>query len=336
MLKKYIRALTLLKLRHWPITLKRFLVQKIMKYPKVIAIEPSSWCNLNCAFCVTKEIKVWESRRKKMLTFAEFKKLVDETKHFCYRMDFAFCGEPLMNPEVYKMVEYASSKGILTQLCTNATFLIKDNADKILDSGLHRIFIAFESVKKEVHEQTKIGSDYETVKNNIKYLAEEKKRRKLKVPRIITRMVLTKKNENDIEEYLKQAKKLGADRAGIKPLGVWPQGGKEYREKMFSELITDHPISRYKKDEHGNWQRLPKDCACPSISTPVITSGGTVVLCWYDALKESAVGNINEDTFTNIWKKSKPIRDKMAKGDYLSICKECLGHGAPGQIIDLE
>ncbi len=241
-----------------------------------------------------------------------------------------------MNPETYKMIAYASSKGILTQLCTNTTLLIKENSDKILDSGLHRIFIALESFKKEVQEEIKVGSHYDDLRKNIQYLVQEKKRRKLKVPQIVSRMVVTEKNKDEIEEYLKQIKELGVDKGGVKPLGIWPQGGKDYKRKMFEEFVTDHPISRYKKDKHGNWQKMPKEGPCPSIDTPVVTSGGTVVLCWYDALKESAVGNINEDTFCNIWKKSKPFREKLLKGNSLSICDDCLGRGAPGEIIDLK
>ena len=102
---------------------------------------------------------------------------------------------------------------------------------------------------------------------------------------------------------------------------------------MFKEMIPDHPISRYRKDEQGKFIKMEKERPCPSVDTPVIMSDGSVCLCWYDAFGESIVGNINEDTFNNIWKKSKSFRKKMMKGNALTICDECLGCGAAGRII---
>ena len=47
-------------------------------------------------------------------------------------------GEPLLNPELFKMIRYAESKGVHTNLTTNGT-LIEENIGNILDSGLREI-----------------------------------------------------------------------------------------------------------------------------------------------------------------------------------------------------
>lgn len=47
-------------------------------------------------------------------------------------------GEPLLNPHLFHMVEYAESEGVYTNLTTNGT-LIGGYIDKILSSGLREI-----------------------------------------------------------------------------------------------------------------------------------------------------------------------------------------------------
>lgn len=332
--KLYLDAARLVGFKNTLISAKRIVVQKLGKYPKVIAIEPSSFCNLNCAFCITKELKVWEHRRKNFLSFDEFKRVVDNTKHFCYRMDFAFCGEPLMNPEIYKMFKYASDRGILTSLFTNATFLTEENIEKILDSGLHRIFTAFESFDKNVYEKTKVGAKYDVTMKNIKKLISQKKKRESKLPEIIIRMVVTKKNVDEIDAFINHVQSMGADAAAVKPLGIWPHGSEEYKRNMLNEYVPDHPMSRYRKDKNGNFIPMEKEKPCTSIDSPVLTSDGSIFLCWYDAIGKSNVGNVNENTFCEIWEKSKKFREeKMAGGNPFPFCKDCLGRGAPGKII---
>ena len=333
--KIYLEAAKLVGLKNTLLAIKKIIVQKLGDYPKGIAVELSAFCNLNCAFCIVKKIKVWEYRQKKLLSFEEFKKLVDNVQHFCHRIDFAGAGEPLLNPEAYKILKYSSDRGILTSLFTNATFLTDENVDKLLDSGVHRVFTAFESFDPKIYETTKVGAHYDVTERNITRLIAEKKRRGLKLPHIILRMVVTKKNYKDIDAYIKAAREVGADAAAVKPLGIWPQGSPEYKRTMLEEFVVDHPMSRHKKDENGNFVPMEKEKTCTSIDMPKIFSDGSICLCAYDALGESVVGNINEDSFVNIWKKSKQFRkEKMSKGNALSICDECLGRGAAGIIIN--
>jgi len=331
----YVQVARLLGFKNSARNFKRLLVRKLGRYPKAVAVEVSSWCNLNCAFCVTKDIKVWEHREKKFLTFVEFKKLVDDIEYFCGRINFACAGEPLMNPEIYDMFAYANQKGIFTSLFTNATFLTSQNIENLLNSPPTRIFTALESFDKVVYEKTKVGAKHDIVKSNIENLVAQKKKKGQKTPQIVLRMVVTKKNYQEIDNYVQLARAMGVDAAAMKPLGVWPQGNKAYKEYMFKELIVEHPMSRYKKDANGKFVRLPRNAPCISIDTPMVLSDGCVCLCWYDALKESMVGNVNKMNFVDIWKRTAKFRKKkMSQGHAFPICKECLGIGAAGKIIN--
>jgi radical SAM protein with 4Fe4S-binding SPASM domain len=119
------------------------------------------------------------------------------------------------------------------------------------------------------------------------------------------------------------------DAISPKPLIIWPQGTEHYKRRMRDEFALDHPVSRYRAEASGRLVPLEREVACPSLRTPAVLSDGSVCLCWYDALGESVVGNINASSFRAIWKRSEPFRTgQMAGGKALSICSECVGVGS--------
>lgn len=328
----FVELIELLGVRNTILYLEREIVQRRRGYPAAIGIHPSARCNLDCAFCVYQDIKPWRYRKKNLLSYEEFKTVVDES--YCTRILFSG-GEPLLNKEIYKMFEYAAQKGIVTELYSNAMLLT--DVDKILDSKPTKIITALESTKKEVYESTKARGDYDRLRNNIERLISEKGKRGLKVPQVILQMVISQKNVDEIDDFINLARKLGADKVSVKPLGVWPQGDDEYKEKMFSEFVPDHPISRYKRDEKGNFVPRDRRRPCPSNHYAQVMSDGDVLLCTYDVMDYSKVGNINEESFARIWEKSANFRKKvMSKGDAFPICKECLGIGPSAREVRLK
>jgi radical SAM protein with 4Fe4S-binding SPASM domain len=307
----------------------RTLVQIVGDFPRIITVEASSWCNLDCPFCVTKELKVWEYREKEFFSFVEFKNLIDDTRHFCSRLIFSLYGEPLSNRELFKMIEYAEKKGILTTIFTNATLLTKNNIDNLLKSGATKVITSFESFEKDTYEATKRGAKLNVTQANIERLIKERNRRSLKKPQVILRVVVTKKTVGDLNTYIKKAEEMGPDAVSLKPLTVWPQGTDEYKERMFRDFVIDHPISRFREGENGDLTLRQRKRPCMSLCTPAVLSDGTVCLCWYDSVGETAIGNLNRDSFTSIWRKSARLRRKeMSHGNAFSLCQECPGIGA--------
>jgi MoaA/NifB/PqqE/SkfB family radical SAM enzyme len=99
---------------------RKVIYAKISGYPGSIMFEASSKCNLNCAMCWA--VKAMEYRDNNLMSFQQFKKIVDDIASFCSRIFFSFCGEPLINKDIFSMIEYAGKKDIITRLSTNAFF----------------------------------------------------------------------------------------------------------------------------------------------------------------------------------------------------------------------
>jgi MoaA/NifB/PqqE/SkfB family radical SAM enzyme len=89
---------------------------------------------MDCEICMRHHLK----RPVSFLSFDSFKTVLDSNR-FTF-VSLHGWGEPLLNSELFKMINYAGSRGIITELTTNGT-LIRENIDQIFESGLSEIAI---------------------------------------------------------------------------------------------------------------------------------------------------------------------------------------------------
>ena len=193
-------------------------------------------------------------------------------------------GEPLLNPRLFEMVEYAESEGIYTNLTTNGT-LIGENIDRVFSSGLREIAFG-------VYDKQLFGS----ILPRIKELIKEKKKRELKVPGIYMDITIYKENLDRIPDFLAHAAESGVDAVIL--------------HRLFNVYKVD-PAMEYisVKEEKGLFKELKREARNrnlklylpPGHSLPCrvvkrsifVTAGGKVAPCCFlpefylgDALRE--------------------------------------------------
>lgn len=310
---------------------KKYVIQMIKGLPVEIGIEPISTCPLNCEFCILRKLRTFEKRRKVRMSFDEFKKIVDDISFFCTDVQFSG-GEPILNADIFKMFQYCRKNYINSWLATNAQMLDKEKISALLDNPPDVVELAFESPDKETYEKIRRHGNFERLNENIFELIRQKKERKQFYPVIMLQMVLTKVNRYQEKYYHQIVSDMGADFSSIKALGVWPEGDKEYIEKLEKEYIIDkreHPISRHYLDKNGKliYAKVKKgDCAM--LYRSYIGSGGEVFYCWYVFNKSIPVGNAIDMNFVDIWNGNdyKRIRERMFKADAPhGLCVKCIG-----------
>jgi hopanoid biosynthesis associated radical SAM protein HpnH len=90
------------------------------RFPLVMMLEPLHACNLTCTGCG--RIREYESSIRERLSLEQCLKAVDE----CDAPMVSICGgEPMLYPEIAKLVEEILARGKYIQLCTNGMFLVK-------------------------------------------------------------------------------------------------------------------------------------------------------------------------------------------------------------------
>ncbi|MBA7610998.1 hypothetical protein ES703_18214 [subsurface metagenome] len=108
-------------------------------------------------------------------------------------------GEPLLNAQLFDMIKYAESRGVSTELTTNAT-LLQPNIEKIFASGLS--IIAFGIHNKE---------NLPVVTPQIKELITQRNRRKLAKPKTYSDIVIYRGNQNHIAGLVEAIAGLNID-----------------------------------------------------------------------------------------------------------------------------
>lgn len=283
-----------------------------------VIIEPTNICNLKCPLCPVPNLK----RKKGLLSLEDFKKIVDDIPNLKF-INLGWAGEPLLNPAVLAMVEYANSRGIQTSLSTNTVFLNR-YLEQIFNSGLTNLIVCLEGPTKEIHEKYRVGSNFESIKKNIKKFCQEKKKRKLKIPKVTLQCLLTKDLEPKIPIMIQLAKNLGVDSLSFKTLSLGSTVSLKEKIKRAKEFLPSAKFSRYVLKEENLFLKS-KSKLCPWIRQSVILWNGDVTCCCYDMEGELVVGNIfREGSFKKIWKseKYKKYRKKILKEEF-NLCQNC-------------
>ena len=116
--------------------------------PQCIDIEVASICDLACPHCYRQFISTPDKIMTKELAF----RIIDQASEMKVpSMKFNWRGEPLLNPSLTEIIDYAKRKGVLeTIINTNATKLNSDMSNKIIDSGLDLMIYSFDGGTKKV------------------------------------------------------------------------------------------------------------------------------------------------------------------------------------------
>jgi radical SAM protein with 4Fe4S-binding SPASM domain len=294
------------------------------RLPSYIIVESSNRCMLRCPLCATSGNML---RDKGEMTLATFERLLGQITWPVKMLSFSFAGEPLMNNEIFRMVELAMKKNIPSCIETNG-MLLDTCVPKIVDSGLRRLNIALDGMDQEVLSQYRIGADFKRVRDAVRNVCAHKKLRKSRYPHIALQFLVMRQNEHQIEDFLKFAGDTGVDEVVLKTvnlnLGYWlSQPQKDAMAKKF--LPGKQEFNRYVKDDRGFTFSARLNPLCTYVLTsPAVLWNGDVILCCSDFNGKYKIGNINETPLKLIWrdKKVEHVR-RRALNRELDICRDC-------------
>lgn len=295
-----------------------------LKPPALLLLEPSGVCNLRCRLCKLGNNEI--NRPKGLMPIQSVEKIITEIGSSSIVVLFTNWGEPFLNSELNKMIKMVSDYNVYTKLNTNGHFTDDENTCiEIINSGLNEIVIAVDGVTPEAYLENRIGGDFDKVKSGISCLSITKKKMGKSNPIIKLLFIVTKKNENQINEVPSFAKKMGADSYVIKTanLAYLPENEK-------SDFDTENQkLSRYQHDMVLK-EKMLDGCRRLWHST-VILWDGRVVPCCNDDEGEYTFGNINHESFIDIWngeKYSSFRKNIMKNKNSIKMCRDC-----PGSLI---
>lgn len=106
---------------------------------KKVYLEITNICNLSCSFCPGTK------RKNKIMSTEEFALLIDKLCGYTEFLYFHLMGEPLIHPELCKLLDMAGGRGFKVIITTNGTLLEKAGDVLLASPAVHKINISLQS-----------------------------------------------------------------------------------------------------------------------------------------------------------------------------------------------
>lgn len=287
--------------------------------PPLMYIDPINYCNLHCPLCPTGQGVL--GRKKGKMSFDLFARLVDEISHEVCFLNLYNWGEPLLHPQIFDMVEYATSKGISVRISSNLNRLTPEQANLMVESGLEELLVDLDGATQETYEKYRVGGNLASVIENIRSIVSAKKKYNVPFPLITARVLVTKYNQSEIHQIRTLAWSLGVDRFWTAPIYVDLK-----RPDDIEKWVTG--AGRTKKDRPLG---QPRKCDQLWRNLTISWDGGVFPCCWFHE-QEHDFGNVyGGEDLVKIWNNERFIESRLfVTGKVQSppnvMCGQCKGY----------
>ena len=311
----------------------KYLPDTVKSYPVIAQIETTNICNIKCKMCA----HVVESWRKKNppknLSLDEFKLIVNQLPYIQYAL-ISGVGEPLLNPHILDMIQYAHCKGVKTGFFTNAVLLTPNRTRELLNAnGLADINVSIDAGKPESYESIRVGAKFSEVCNNIESFIKIRAEMNKKEPVLSVYMVVMRENVEEIPLLIKTVGRLGVRYLRFHSIleSEDTEGNSISREeiKLFEEyerLAAEHNVVLFlDKITDGSKNKLENRTCKDPWRLVYVNVDGKINPCCYSYYDDSGdMGNIFKNSLDEIWN-NMPYRNfrHELKTGMPDVCKKC-------------
>ncbi len=290
----------------------------LYSYPKYLDIETNNTCNLRCPSCPT--IIHTSKRDKKNMSFREFKSITEQVKDYIFTVYFGLNGEPFLNPEIFKMIDYLNNNriGSVVQSNFNLTFDVK----KIIDHPPQILVVALDGTTDYTYSKYRAGGDFNKVIPDIRKLIRIKKERRKKYPLIFWQFIIMKHNEYQVNDAIKMSKNMGFDGITFSVPFIPLADNWFFDENNSNVERNSNEFSPSKKVQFST-----KMLACKQLYQGMsILVDGTIIPCCRVREKGLDFGNAFKTPLKDIWNNERfqTFRKNLAKQDGKQRCDNCL------------
>jgi len=277
--------------------------------PSIFTIETVLGCNLSCPECAVGGDFV--KRKKGWMIFDQFKVIADKIRPFCRYLNLHNWGEPLLNEDIFKMIQYARSF-TKTNISTNGQMITEEKAEKLIFSGVTDIIVSIDGVSQGVYEKYRRGGDVRKAINALRMLQHYNEQYGSKV-NLIPQFIVFKHNEHEMEEFNGMCLSLG-----LRPFFKAPY----LRSKNPTTASSDVPqYVRPTYPDMSSLKSVMRECQNVKVVFTVLLDG-TVVVCCHDYGGITSFGNIFKQSVEEIWDQDeyRVFRSKVLSGEAPAFC----------------
>jgi radical SAM protein with 4Fe4S-binding SPASM domain len=314
--------------------------------PKHVQVEVTTFCNMDCLSCGRRNI----IEKPHHMPFVELKEIFDAIQP--YNVNLSGLGEPLLNPDIFKMITYCKSKGAVVNFPTNLNVSSK-LIPNLVEASPQQIKVSIDSATPETYRRVRKAKTFEKVKTNIRLINKLKQEKNLQHPEIRFNFALQKANIEELPQVLYYASDLGVDTVYIQDLNYFSIEDKKGalcnidRRALRAMFGKCAQIARQKgiKTNLDNWRRhfnlfynkmLPQEqfqpnsikCLFPWVSAFIDVHGNVKPCPVFVWEKDSySLGNCLEVLFKKIWNgpQYRALRKAFKQNQReCAICERCV------------
>lgn len=259
-------------------------------------------------------LMAWETFEK---VLAEINKNLDSVKVVVLYHG----GEPLLNKHFFKMARAIKNAGeIFIKMNSNGMVMTPSIAKELVSSGIDTVYFSLDGLSKDENDLVRKGACANTIIKNIKSLIDIKREMKASTPEIVITTTQFARdvegsckipNESEIPTWITEVFSGDYSVSGFKSYFAikWPEMGD------FTGNFNLHSNPK---------QKLLTYCDHVE-NTVTVRADGSVVACCYDLLNNLVMGNIHNNTLSEIWANSKyvSLRRSIAEGCPPVFCRNC-------------
>lgn len=280
-------------------------------------------CPLKCIYCLPSAPEIGKS--KTMLPFDKIKEVIDSATTLGARILVLSGGEPLIHPDIYKIIKYAYDKGFYdVKVSTKATTITQEKALKLRHTGLKEIQVSIDSSVPDMYDKmVGVKKCYSNVMEGIYNLMYYNFA-------IIIKSVVTKHNIEDIPELCEDMLCRGIEKVRAEIVIPTGRAQKEMVPNIDQFNILQKKLEEIEEKYKLNYKILGyrkygNAAVCSGgINSVAVFSNGDVSLCERIAplLEEVKCGNVYDNSLIDIWKSTEMNKFRKLRNNDAD-CKKC-------------
>jgi radical SAM protein with 4Fe4S-binding SPASM domain len=317
--------------------------------PVRLQIETTDVCNLKCRMCSR---EVMDGMNTSTMSLEQFQNIVTEISP--YYLTLNGLGEPLIDKTIFEKLEFVHDRGIMTAMPTNGTYIRGEKLEKLAQNLPDTLTFSIDGAGKDSYEYVRVLGNFDQVISNYRAILQRRNDGRTRRNTCVHVLcALQKANLRDFRPMYELKKSMpGVDSFNLVPIFDYDADRHAFagliptrQDVLALHAEIDQAIGEATEAEEAefyrNWKATSSvwldhdpdspatiygnSCRMPWYSTYIDTKG-RVYPCCYLTNSVHVMGNINEQSFSEIWRgeRYKDFRRSLAHDrKNLVGCKTC-------------
>jgi len=180
---------------------------KLRSFPCSYYIDVGNICNLKCVLCPTANHSI--SINKMFMDFETYKKIFDKIKDYAFFVKLYKWGEPFLNKDILKIIEYTKKNKVGVIISTNFNLATDNLIESLVKLKVDRIIISLDGTNQKSYSSYRRNGNFNQVMENMEKLIMKKRELNSNKPDVVWQYLVNKKNESFIQTAKKMAEEIG-------------------------------------------------------------------------------------------------------------------------------